>query len=286
MGGTMRSPLTGTIFALELTHDVNALPALLIASVVAHGFTVLVMKRSILTEKVARRGYHVSREYSVDAAYYSFAMDNAHPDVRAHARFVAPANTENGVVRTIASVLGSAHDGRRPAAHAGLRRVPDSAPLVAVERAVAPLPVLRLDLPKTAAPAVAQVRAQAEAFAASLGVGTGRWCSVAGRSAAACARWPSRTVCPRPVWSCCPTRCTRPADRSSCAPRTCRTSACRCWRSRARRTRSVPPRSSTAHLSVIPGPVTTVFLPGPHLPTSAAVAVADAVAGLACSTLA
>ena len=35
MGGTMRSPLTGTIFALELTHDINALPALLIASVVA-----------------------------------------------------------------------------------------------------------------------------------------------------------------------------------------------------------------------------------------------------------
>ena len=32
----------------------------------AHGFTVLVMKRSILTEKVARRGYHISREYAVD----------------------------------------------------------------------------------------------------------------------------------------------------------------------------------------------------------------------------
>ena len=42
----------------------------------------------------------------LDAAYWSFAMDNAHPDVRAHARFVAPANTENGVVRTISSVLG------------------------------------------------------------------------------------------------------------------------------------------------------------------------------------
>jgi CBS domain-containing protein len=66
LGGTMRSPLTGTVFALELTQDVNALPALLTASVVAHGFTVLVMKRSILTEKVARRGYHVSREYAVD----------------------------------------------------------------------------------------------------------------------------------------------------------------------------------------------------------------------------
>jgi CBS domain-containing protein len=66
MGGTMRSPFTGVIFALELTQDVNALPALLIASVVAYAFTVLVMKRSILTEKVARRGYHISREYSVD----------------------------------------------------------------------------------------------------------------------------------------------------------------------------------------------------------------------------
>ncbi len=66
LGGTMRSPLTSVVFALELTHDINTLPALLIASTVAHGFTVLVMKRSILTEKVARRGFHVSREYSVD----------------------------------------------------------------------------------------------------------------------------------------------------------------------------------------------------------------------------
>jgi H+/Cl- antiporter ClcA len=66
LGGTMRSPLTGAIFALELTNDINALPALMIASVVAHGFTVLLMRRSILTEKIARRGYHVSREYTVD----------------------------------------------------------------------------------------------------------------------------------------------------------------------------------------------------------------------------
>ncbi len=66
LGGTMRCPLTGAIFALELTHEINALPALFIASVISYGFTVLVMKRSILTEKVARRGYHVSREYSVD----------------------------------------------------------------------------------------------------------------------------------------------------------------------------------------------------------------------------
>jgi CIC family chloride channel protein len=66
MGGTMRSPLTGVIFALEITYDIRMLLPLLIATVVAHAFTVLVMRRSILTEKVARRGFHVSREYSVD----------------------------------------------------------------------------------------------------------------------------------------------------------------------------------------------------------------------------
>ena len=62
----MRSPFTGIIFSLELTHDINVLLPLLVASVIAHGFTVLVLKRSILTEKVARRGYHLSREYAVD----------------------------------------------------------------------------------------------------------------------------------------------------------------------------------------------------------------------------
>ena len=66
MGGTMRSPFTGIVFALELTWDIKVLPALLIASFVSYGFTVLFMKRSILTEKVARRGFHISREYSVD----------------------------------------------------------------------------------------------------------------------------------------------------------------------------------------------------------------------------
>ena len=66
MGGTMRSPLTAMIFALELTQDLNLLPGLLVGCVAAHGVTVLLMRRSILTEKVARRGYHIMREYSVD----------------------------------------------------------------------------------------------------------------------------------------------------------------------------------------------------------------------------
>ena len=66
MGGTMRSPFTGMIFVLELTHDLNAMPALLISCVAALGVTVLLLRRSILTEKLARRGQHITREYSVD----------------------------------------------------------------------------------------------------------------------------------------------------------------------------------------------------------------------------
>jgi H+/Cl- antiporter ClcA/CBS domain-containing protein len=66
MGGTMRSPLTAVAFMLELTDDIHVLPALLIACVGAQAVTVLIMRRSILTEKVARRGYHVMREYIVN----------------------------------------------------------------------------------------------------------------------------------------------------------------------------------------------------------------------------
>lgn len=39
-------------------------------------------------------------------ADYSFAMANAHPLLKAHARFTSPGNNENGVVRTIKTVLG------------------------------------------------------------------------------------------------------------------------------------------------------------------------------------
>lgn len=66
LGGTMRAPLTGTLFAVELTGNLHALPALLVATVTAYAVTVLLLKRSILTEKIARRGQHITREYGVD----------------------------------------------------------------------------------------------------------------------------------------------------------------------------------------------------------------------------
>jgi H+/Cl- antiporter ClcA len=75
LGGTMRSPFTGVVFALELTHDVNALLPLLVAVTIAHGFTVLALRRSILTEKVSRRGYHLTREYAIDPLEILFVRE-------------------------------------------------------------------------------------------------------------------------------------------------------------------------------------------------------------------
>ncbi|OCI93227.1 chloride channel protein [Rhizobium sp. AC27/96] len=75
MGGTMRAPLTGTFFAMELTGDMGALIPLLAATVAAYAVTVLLLKRSILTEKIARRGQHITREYGIDPFELTRAAD-------------------------------------------------------------------------------------------------------------------------------------------------------------------------------------------------------------------
>jgi CBS domain-containing protein len=66
MGGTMRAPLTATFFAIELTGATGVMVPLIAACVTAYGVTVLMMRRSILTEKLARRGHHLVREYRTD----------------------------------------------------------------------------------------------------------------------------------------------------------------------------------------------------------------------------
>lgn len=75
LGGTMRSPLTGIVFALELTHDWGIVLPLLVAVPIAYAFTVLVLRRSILTEKVSRRGFHLSREYATDPLEILFVRE-------------------------------------------------------------------------------------------------------------------------------------------------------------------------------------------------------------------
>ena len=66
LAGALGVPLTAVLFSLELTHALPALLPLVLACTTSYLVTALVMPRSILTEKLSRRGYHLSREYGVD----------------------------------------------------------------------------------------------------------------------------------------------------------------------------------------------------------------------------
>lgn len=66
LSGAMRAPLMAAIFTVELTGNHAVLPFTLAASAGAYATSVLVMRRSILTEKISRRGRHILQEYTVD----------------------------------------------------------------------------------------------------------------------------------------------------------------------------------------------------------------------------
>ncbi|HEX6537361.1 MAG TPA: chloride channel protein [Gemmatimonadaceae bacterium] len=81
LAGVTRSPLTAVVFSLEVTHDVSVLMPLLLVSTVAHLVSVLVLRRSILTEKVARRGFHVLCQYEVGPLDVLFVRELMETDV-------------------------------------------------------------------------------------------------------------------------------------------------------------------------------------------------------------
>ncbi|MCA9832515.1 MAG: chloride channel protein [Thermomicrobiales bacterium] len=83
LAGTMRVPFTALFFAIELTHDMSLLLPLMIAAVIAYGTTVLILPRSVLTEKISRRGYHITREYSIDPLEVLMVRDVMRTDIAA-----------------------------------------------------------------------------------------------------------------------------------------------------------------------------------------------------------
>lgn len=87
LAGSIGAPLTAAVMAVELTHNSGLLLPLLLASVTSYGLTVLVQKRSILTERLAKRGYHLSREYGVDPLETVLVSQAMHTSV-----FALPAN--------------------------------------------------------------------------------------------------------------------------------------------------------------------------------------------------
>lgn len=66
LAGAIGAPLTASVMAVELTHNNGLILPLLMASVMSYAVTVLLQKRSILTERLSRRGLHLFREYGVD----------------------------------------------------------------------------------------------------------------------------------------------------------------------------------------------------------------------------
>ncbi len=87
LSGTLRVPLTAIVFTVEQTHDWNMLLPLLLGCVASYTVSTVLLRRSILTEKVARRGYHVSSEYAIDPLELLYAREVMRaPDV------ILPAN--------------------------------------------------------------------------------------------------------------------------------------------------------------------------------------------------
>ncbi|WP_201300034.1 Cof-type HAD-IIB family hydrolase [Nocardioides sp. AX2bis] len=62
----------------------------------------------VTAAQTAAFGDYLNDLEMLDEAELSFAMDNAHPDVLDRARHRAPANTEDGVVRTVTALLDRA----------------------------------------------------------------------------------------------------------------------------------------------------------------------------------
>ncbi|SOX56449.1 chloride channel protein, partial [Mycobacterium ahvazicum] len=64
--GIMRAPLAAIMFTLELTRAWPAMLPVIIATITAYVISVLVLARSVLTEKIARSGMHLTRDYTTD----------------------------------------------------------------------------------------------------------------------------------------------------------------------------------------------------------------------------
>ena len=98
LSGTLRVPMTAIVFTVEETHDWNMLLPLLLGCVAAYAVTTIMLRRSILTEKVARRGYHVSSEYAVDPLELLYAREVMEPPA-----VILPADSTLDLAAEIAS---------------------------------------------------------------------------------------------------------------------------------------------------------------------------------------
>lgn len=81
LAAAIGAPLTAALLAVELTHNGGLMLPVLLGCVVSYAVGVLIQPRSILTERLSRRGFHLSREYGVDPLETMMVRDVMHTSV-------------------------------------------------------------------------------------------------------------------------------------------------------------------------------------------------------------
>jgi H+/Cl- antiporter ClcA len=106
--GASRAVLASIVFAFETTRQPIALLPLLAGGITAHFLSSLLMRNSIMTEKIARRGVRVSSDYSADLLEQATVRDRA----ARHIFALPAASTVEAMRQWLASgAAGSGHQG-------------------------------------------------------------------------------------------------------------------------------------------------------------------------------
>jgi H+/Cl- antiporter ClcA len=106
--GASRAVLASIVFAFETTRQPIALLPLLAGGVTAHFLSSLLMRNSIMTEKIARRGVKVTSEYSADLLEQLVVKDSAS---RQLVTFAADTTAEAARAWLASGADGSDHQG-------------------------------------------------------------------------------------------------------------------------------------------------------------------------------
>jgi chloride channel protein, CIC family len=106
--GASRAVLASIVFAFETTRQPIALLPLLAGGVTAHFLSSLLMRNSIMTEKIARRGVRVSSEYSADLLDQLLVKESA---TRQLVTFAAESTADAARAWLASGVDGSGHQG-------------------------------------------------------------------------------------------------------------------------------------------------------------------------------
>lgn len=107
LAGSLGVPLTAILFSLEVTHYLPALLPLTMACIASYLVTSLLMPRSILTEKIGRRGYHLSREYGVDPLETVIVRELMTPVPRTKAPLPSSYTYADGTARGAAEMMAT-----------------------------------------------------------------------------------------------------------------------------------------------------------------------------------